>query len=255
METKWISSTLEVGVNMLTKEQKDHYWNTTFLKEIKEEGQEKLLSSHVLVIGCGGLAASALLYLTSMGVGHITIVDNDIISVSNLPRQILFTYDDIGLSKVDTAKKRLEKMNPDVEIKTIKERINEINVESIIKGHDIVLECTDNFETKFLINDTCMSLNIPFVIAGVSDYQGQICTCIPNISKDFKSLFSTLPINIDDKYKEEDQGVFPLSVGIVSNIADSEVVKYLLNIDNLLLNKMLVVNLKNNDFKIIEFPK
>ena len=136
---------------MLDKKQKDHYWNTTFLEEIKEEGQEKLLSSHVLIIGCGGLAASALIYLTSMGIGHITIIDNDIVNISNLPRQILFNYEDIGHKKVDIAKKRLEAMNPDVKVTVIDKRIDEDNVKDIIKGHDIVLECTDNFETKFLI--------------------------------------------------------------------------------------------------------
>ena len=239
---------------MLDKKQKDHYWNTTFLEEIKEEGQEKLLSSHVLIIGCGGLAASALIYLTSMGIGHITIIDNDIVNISNLPRQILFNYEDIGNKKVDIAKKRLEAMNPDVKVTVIDKRIDEDNVKDIIKGHDVVLECTDNFETKFLINDACMSLNIPFVIAGVSDYQGQICTCIPNKSKDFKSLFSTLPINIDEEYKKLDQGVYPLSIGVVSDISASEVIKYLLNIGDLLLNKMLIINLKNNDFKTINFP-
>ena len=115
-------------------------------------------------------------------------------------------------------------------INVIKNRLDKSNASKIILNHDIVLEFTDNFETKFLVNDTCLKLNIPFVIAGVSDYQGQVLTCIPNKTKDFKSLFSELPVNIDEKYKEEDQGVFPLSIGVISDIATSEAIKYLLNI-------------------------
>ena len=232
----------------------DKYFHTTFLKEIGIEGQKKLLNSKVLVIGAGGLAASSLLYLTSMGVGHIDIVDDDKIEYSNLPRQIIFDEDDVGQYKVDVLKAKLEKKNKDVSVIPIKERLNASNALKIISNHDIVLEFTDNFETKFLVNDICLTLNIPFVISGVSDYQGQVMTCLPNKSKDFKSLFSELPVNIDEKYKKEDQGVFPLSIGVISDIASSEAIKYLLHIGELLLNKMVVINLLTNKYQIIELP-
>ena len=254
MEIVLISSMLEVGDNMpLTKKQQEQYFHTTFLKEIGEEGQLKLLRSKVAVVGCGGLASSALIYLTSIGVGNITIIDNDFVSLSNLPRQNLFTYDQCGELKVLAAKERLEKINPDVTINMINQRLNESNASKLLSGHDIVLDCTDNFETKFLINDTCLKLNTPFVIAGVRDYQGQVSTCIPNKTNDFKSLFSTLPINIDDEYKNKDQGVFPMSVGVVADIAASEVVKCMLNIGELLIDKMLIINLLNNHYQIIKF--
>ena len=232
----------------------DKYFHTTFLKEIGIEGQKKLLNSKVLVIGAGGLAASSLLYLTSMGVGHIDIVDDDKIEYNNLPRQIIFDEDDVGRYKVDVLKAKLEKKNKDVSVIPIKERLNASNALKIISNHDIVLEFTDNFETKFLVNDICLTLNIPFVISGVSDYQGQVMTCLPNKSKDFKSLFSELPVNIDEKYKKEDQGVFPLSIGVISDIASSEAIKYLLHIGELLLNKMVVINLLTNKYQIIELP-
>ena len=232
----------------------DKYFHTTFLKEIGIEGQKKLLNSKVLVIGAGGLAASSLLYLTSMGVGHIDIVDDDKVEYNNLPRQIIFDEDDVGQYKVDVLKAKLEKKNKDVSVIPIKERLNASNALKIISNHDIVLEFTDNFETKFLVNDICLTLNIPFVISGVSDYQGQVMTCLPNKSKDFKSLFSELPVNIDEKYKKEDQGVFPLSIGVISDIASSEAIKYLLHIGELLLNKMVVINLLTNKYQIIELP-
>jgi molybdopterin/thiamine biosynthesis adenylyltransferase len=230
----------------------DKYFHTTFLKEIGIEGQKKLLNSHILVIGGGGLAASSLLYLVSIGIGHIDIIDDDKIEYNNLPRQIIFDEEDVGKYKVDVLKEKLEKKNKDVNINVIKSRLDKSNASKIILNHDIVLEFTDNFETKFLVNDTCLKLNIPFVIAGVSDYQGQVLTCIPNKTKDFKSLFSELPVNIDEKYKEEDQGVFPPSIGVISDIATSEAIKYLLNIGDLLTNKLLVVILLSNKYHIIE---
>ena len=233
----------------------DKYFHTTFLKEIGIEGQKKLLNSHILVIGGGGLAASSLLYLVSIGIGHIDIIDDDKIEYNNLPRQIIFDEEDVGKYKVDVLKEKLEKKNKDVSINVIKSRLDKSNASKIILNHDIVLEFTDNFETKFLVNDTCLKLNIPFVIAGVSDYQGQVLTCIPNKTKDFKSLFSELPVNIDEKYKEEDQGVFPPSIGVISEIACSEAIKYLLGIGSLLLDQLLVVNLLTNKTQLIKFPK
>ena len=239
----------------LSPEQKERYFNSIFLKEIKEEGQQKLLNSKVIVIGCGGLASSSLLYLASSGVGHITVIDDDKVHASNLPRQILYNYEDINKYKVEAAKEKLCKLNPDVSITSIKDRLTESNASKYLEGYDIVLDCTDNFETKFLINDACLKLSIPFVSAGVSDYQGQVTTCLPHKSQDFKSLFSILPINIDEEIKKEDQGVFPLSVGLVSDIASAEVVKYLLGIGELLTDKLLVVNLLNNHYQIIKYPR
>ena len=133
MEIVLISSMLEVGDNMpLTKKQQEQYFHTTFLKEIGEEGQLKLLRSKVAVVGCGGLASSALIYLTSIGVGNITIIDNDVVSLSNLPRQNLFTYDQCGELKVLAAKERLEKINPDVTINMINQRLNESNASKLL---------------------------------------------------------------------------------------------------------------------------
>lgn len=238
----------------LNAEQKEKYYHTTFLKEIGEKGQEALLKSKVLVVGAGGLAAPSLLYLASIGVGCIGVVDDDIISLSNLPRQIIFDEDDIGKKKVDVIKEKLEKKNKDTFVQTYPIKINKENAKEIIQGYDIVIEFSDDFATKFIVDEVCVALNIPFVIAGVSDYQGQVCTCIPSKSKDFKSLFSVLPVNIDEKYRLEEQGVFPLSIGVVSEIASSEAIKLLLGIGNPILNKMLIINLLTNKYQIINYP-
>ncbi len=234
----------------LTQEQLDRYQYTIGLEEIKEEGQLKLLNSSVLVVGAGGLGSAALLALASIGVGHIGIVDNDVISATNLPRQIIYGIKDVGKGKAITAKKVLKNKNPDVDVKIYPYRLEEKNARRIIKKYDIVLDCTDNFETKFLINDTCVKLKKPFVTAGVMDYKGQIMTVIPG-SSDFKSLFDELP-----KYNpDDDKSIYPLAVSIISNIAASEVVKCLLNLGELLINSLLVVDTLKTSFKKIKVYK
>ena len=232
----------------LTDEQLEKYYHSIALNEIKEEGQIKLLNSSVLVVGAGGLGSASLLQLTSMGIGRIGIIDNDVVKLDNLPRQLIYQKDDINKPKVLVAKKRLKKVNPDVEIKTYNYRLDESNAKRIIKKYDIVLDCTDNFETKFLIDDVCEKLKKPFVPAGVSDFKGQVMTVIPPKTKDFKSLFSELPINIEEKYKDDD-GVFPFAVSIISLIAGSEVTKYFLGIETLLTDQLLVVDTLKMDFK------
>ena len=235
------------NMEKLNQEQLDRYQYTIGLENIKEEGQLKLLNSSVLVVGAGGLGSAALLALGSIGVGHIGIVDNDVISATNLPRQIIYGIKDVGKGKAITAKKVLKNKNPDIDVKVYSYRLDENNARRIIKKYDIVLDCTDNFESKFLINDTCVKLKKPFVTAGVMDYKGQIMTVIPG-SADFKSLFDELP-----KYNpDDDKSVYPLAVSIISNIAASDVIKYLLGFGELLINSLLVVDTLKTCFKKIK---
>ena len=236
------------NMDKLNQEQLNKYQYTIGLKEIKEEGQLKLLNSSVLVVGAGGLGSAALLALTSIGVGCIGIVDNDVINASNLPRQTIYGIKDVGKGKAITAKKVLKNKNPDIEVKAYSYRLDETNARRIIKKYDIILDCTDNFETKFLINDTCVKLKKPFVVAGVMDYKGQIMTVIPPKTADFKSLFDELP-----KYDpNDDKSIYPLAVSVISNIAASEVIKYLLNLGDLLTNSLLVVDTLKTSFKKIK---
>ena len=238
------------NMEKLSQEQLARYQYTIGLEDIKEEGQLKLLNSSVLVVGAGGLGSAALLAIGSIGVGHIGIVDDDIISATNLPRQIIYGIKDVGKGKAITAKKVLKSKNPDIDVKTYPYRLDEKNARRIIKKYDIVLDCTDNFETKFLINDTCIKLKKPFVTAGVMDYKGQIMTIVPG-SKDFKSLFDELP-----KYNpDDDKSVYPLAVSIISNIAASEIIKCILNIGELLTNCLLVVDTLKTSFKKIKIPQ
>lgn len=241
-----------VNMSNLSKEQLERYYCSIKLDGVGEKGQEKLLQSKVLVVGAGGLASSTLMYLASSGIGHIGIIDNDVVSLSNLPRQILHNESDVGAKKVASAKEKLNHLSKDVSITTYDERLTKENGEKIIKEYDLVLDCVDNFETKFLINDICVKLQKSFVTAGVSDYKGQVMTYVPGQSSDFKSLFSELPLHIEQKYIDEDQSVFPPAVGIISNIQVSEALKYLLGVGELLTNHMLVVDTLNWRFLKIE---
>ena len=231
---------------MLNEEQLERYYRTIKLDDIGALGQEKLLNSKVLIVGVGGLGSHTLLSFASLGIGTIGIVDDDIVHSNNLPRQNIYTLKDVNKKKVLCAKKHIKDINKDVIIKTYPYRLDESNGKRIIKNYDIIIDCVDNFETKFLIDDISMKLKKPFITAGVSDYKGQVMTCLPNKSKDFKSLFSELPHSEDD-----DEGVFPLAVSIIADIAAMEACKYILNIGELLTNQMLVVDTLNWRFQKI----
>ena len=234
---------------------KKRYFCSTFLKEIKEEGQTKLLNSKVVVVGAGGLGNHILPILVSSGVGYISIIDDDVIALSNLPRQTLFDEKDVGKKKVSVIKKKLSKLNSNTLIKTHPIRLTKSNASRLLKGFDVVVDATDNFLTKFLINDVCVKNKIPFVCSGVSDFKGQVMTYVPGISMEFKSLFSELPINIEQKYIDEDQGVYPPSVAVVGNIAASEAIKYLIGNKNLLCKEMLIIDLLDYNFHKIKLVK
>ena len=225
----------------LSKRQMDKYYCSTFLKEIGEVGQEKLLNSKVLVVGAGGLGSSNILYLSSIGIGTLGIVDFDKVSLDNLPRQVLYGESDVGRAKVDVLKERFANKNSDTKIVTYNEKLTKENASKIIKDYDIVLDCVDNFDTEFILNDVCRENRIPLVIAGVSGFKGQVMLVTDKSKHDFRSLFSSIP-NITKEIKESDRGVFPTAVAIVSNIQCTEAVKHLLGIGEPLIDTMLVID-------------
>ena len=237
----------------MNKEQLERYYCTTSLKDVGEQGQEALLNSAVLIVGLGGLGSSALMSLVSLGIGTIGIVDDDVVKRDNLPRQLLYGVKDIGKYKVDASKRRIKAVNPDVKIKSHKLRLTRLNAAKIIKKYDIVLDCTDNFKSKFLIEDICLKLHKPYVIPGVSDYKGQIMSINQDSKFTFKSLFDDPDFDIPQKYIEEDKAVFPLAVSLVSNIATTEVVKLLLKIGEPLIDQVLFVDTLKMKFEIIKF--
>lgn len=237
----------------LSKRQLERYSRTISLNNIGEASQAKLLNSKVLVVGAGGLGSSTILYLSSLGIKSLGIADFDKVSLDNLPRQILYSEEDVGRPKVNVLKDKLSKRNPDTEFRFYNERISVENVNDIIKDYDIVLDCVDNFESEFVLNDACVKANIPLLIAGVSGYQGQVMLISSKSKKDYKSLFSNLPLNISKEDKEKDKPVYPLAVAIVSNIQCNEAIKYILGLGKPLVDEMLVIdvlNLRFDKFKL-----
>ena len=164
---------------MMTDLQSQRYKRHILLPEIGEEGQRKLLDGSVLVVGAGGLGAPLLLYLAAAGIGHIGIVDFDRVDVSNLQRQVLFTTEDVGNLKAESALGRIKALNPDVDVVAYNFRFDAVNARKLVADYDVVLDATDDIGTKYLINDTCVENGTPFVHAAVNCYGGNVMTVVP----------------------------------------------------------------------------
>ena len=177
-------------------------------------GQEKLFAAKVLVIGAGGLGSPASLYLAAAGVGKIGLVDGDKVDLSNLQRQILHSTKDLNCCKVESARATLNALNPNVKIFTYNERATADNVKDIVRDYDFVLDCTDNFETKFLINDACVELRKPFTHAGILHYGGQLMTCLPNQSACYRCVFEEPPPT--EIFGRE--GIFNVVAGVIGTL-------------------------------------
>lgn len=232
---------------------KERYSRQIVISEIGEEGQEKLGNSSVLVIGCGGLGSPAAIYLASSGIGRIGLVDDDIVSISNLQRQILHYEKDIGKSKVESASKSIKDINSKIIIDKYDERLTEINVHEIFSHYDFIIDATDNFKSKFLINDTCVNLGKPFVHAGVMGFNGQVMTYIPNAGPCYRCIFGNIPE--DDLVKRPDMlGILGTVTGIIGSIEATEAIKYLLGIGDLLIGRLLTFDALKMSFREIKLP-
>lgn len=235
----------------MLEEQRERYSRHIALEEIGAEGQEKLLSGKVLIIGAGGLGSPAALYLAAAGVGTIGIADADTVDVSNLQRQIIHTTQDIGREKVLSAKEKMQAINPDVDVRTYTEFVTEENIADMVSAYDFVLDCTDNFETKFLINDTCVRLGKPFSHAGVMGTQGQLMTYVPKKSPCYRCVFTEPPQDgVGKKY-----GVVGAAVGVIGSMQAMEAVKYLTGAGELLLGRLLVYDALTAEFRCVRLPE
>lgn len=243
-------------MKMLNEKEKEKYNRQLIIPNIGLEGQLLLKNSKVIVIGLGGLGSGALYYLASAGVGHISIVDKDKVELSNLNRQILHNELDVSKSKTSSAYEKLQKLNPDIKIEKIKEKLSSDNIEEIITGYDFVIEASDNFETKFLVNDSCVKLKIPFVIGGVHQFEGQLITVIPNESACYRCVFKEIPERGSYPTTSE-EGVMGTTAGLFGIIEANEALKFLVLKDKekLLVNKMLYADILYNTFETFEVEK
>ncbi|MFH1830995.1 MAG: HesA/MoeB/ThiF family protein [Pseudomonadota bacterium] len=237
----------------LSQSQIERYTHHIVLKDIGGEGQRKLLSSKVLIVGAGGLGSPAALYLAAAGVGTVGIADEDEVEIGNLQRQILHFTDDIGRSKVASAKEKLCALNTDVKIIPLHKRLDTRNIVSEIADFDFIVDATDNFDSKFLINDTCVSLGKPYSHAGVVGFKGQTFTYVPG-SLCYRCIFSDPPPagTIQDC---RGSGILGAVAGMMGTIQAAEAIKYLIGNGDLLTDKLLTVNLLTMDFRTIPLTR
>lgn len=233
---------------------REKYARQIIMPEIGEAGQEKLLNSSVLVIGAGGLGCPALQYLTGAGVGNIGIVDADIVSVTNLHRQILHPYENVGKNKAESAKEALERINPDVRIKTYPYRFTPDNAAEIISGYDFIIDAVDNFETKFLINDACVIAKKPFCHAGVILFNGQVMTYVPERGACMRCVFEEVPKkgSVPTCVQE---GVMGAACGVIGCLEALEAIKHLTGAGDLLTGSMFTFDGLTMKARKVNFPK
>jgi sulfur-carrier protein adenylyltransferase/sulfurtransferase len=196
------------------------------LPDFGSEGQRKLKNSTVFVIGAGGLGCPVLLYLAAAGVGSITIVDDDVVSLSNLQRQILFTSDDLNLSKAETAAKKISSLNPSIKIDFIRTRLSTENALKVLAPADVVVDCTDNFPTRYLANDACVLLDKPLVYGSVFRYEGQVAVFNYKQGVNYRDFYP-LPPDPQSVPNCEEGGVLGVLTGIIGSIQANETLKIL----------------------------
>lgn len=232
---------------MLNKLQNEKYSRQISLKEIGEKGQQKLLQAKVLVIGAGGLGCPILQYLAAAGVGQIGIADDDIVSLSNLHRQILYAFDDIGKPKAITAAQKLKHLNPDVDCIVFETKIVNTNAWDILSRFDIIVDGSDNFPTRYLVNDACVLLNKPLVYGSIFRFEGQLSVFNYNGSANYRDVFAEQPLNGEVPDCSE-AGVIGVLPGIIGSLMANEIIKLITGTGNLLTNKFLNYNCLTNTF-------
>lgn len=227
----------------------ERYDRHHILKNIGIEGQKKILKSSVLIVGVGGLGSPLALYLTAAGVGTIGIVDSDTVSVTNLQRQVLYTENEVGQSKVECAKKRMQALNSETVINTYNMRLDSSNARQIISNYDIVIDGCDNYETRYVIDDICAEFNKPYVYGAIGEFSGQVSVFNYEGSKRYRDLYSD---------KEElcamprrTIGVIGSVPGVIGTIQATEVIKIVVGSDNILKDRLFLINLLSMETQII----
>ncbi len=207
------------------------------LREIGPDGQKKLGEASVIIIGAGGLGSPVALYLAAAGIGRISVLDPDTVSLSNLQRQIIHSTSDLGRPKTLSAGEKMTAINPEIAIETVQSPLDNENAPSLIAAHDLAIDCTDNLATRLLISDTCVSQKKPYIFGAVRRFGGQVFTHIPGTAS-YRDIF-------DDTLAEDDipcsvTGVLNTVVGIIGTIQATEAVKLLTGAGSLLTDRLLV---------------
>jgi molybdopterin/thiamine biosynthesis adenylyltransferase len=239
----------------LTEEQIYRYSRNILLPEVGGSGQEKLLSSKVFCVGVGGLGSPVALYLVAAGVGTIGIADADQVDISNLQRQVIHFTDDIGKPKTESAKEKLKRLNPDVNVIVYKEAITKKNIRDIIKNYDIVLDGSDNFPTRYLVNDACYFEKKTLISGAILQFEGQVSVFKPFAGGPcYRCLYPEIPpLGMIPSCQEA--GILGAVAGIIGTIQAVEALKEILQIGRSLVGRLLVFNALNMSFTDIKVKK
>jgi molybdopterin/thiamine biosynthesis adenylyltransferase/rhodanese-related sulfurtransferase len=233
----------------LSPDQRNRYQRHLLLPEVDEAGQLKLLDAKVLLIGAGGLGSPAALYLAAAGVGTLGIIDMDVVDASNLQRQILHNMDRIGERKVDSAKKTLTALNPDVNVVTYDVRLGADNVLSIFDGYDVIVDGTDNFPTRYLVNDASLKLDIPVVHGSIFRFEGQASVYLPHRGPCYRcQVPEPPPAELAPSCAEA--GVLGVLPGIIGSIQAMEAIKLILGLGDPLVGRLLAYDALDESFRV-----
>lgn len=237
----------------LTSDELQRYSRQVMLEEIGFEGMEKLRAARVCVVGAGGIGNPVVTQLVAMGVGKLRIVDRDVIEVTNLHRQHLYTDEDLGKVKVEAAAERLRKLNPGVEIEPVPTSVTKYTAENVVKGFDIVIDALDSVDARYALNDACIKYSIPLIYAGALGMLGSVTTIIPNKTACLRCLFPAL--NEEEMPACSTEGVHPSILYLVGGIQVSEAVKIIIGKEPTLVNKLMYIDLNELSFEKVQIAR
>ena len=230
----------------------ERYTRHTILKEVGEKGQEIICNAKVLVVGAGGLGSPALLYLCAAGVGTIGILDDDIVSESNLQRQILYDSNSVGQPKVEVASRKLQALNPMCDIFAMQKRLTASNADDIIANYDVVVDATDNLLSRYTINDACIHTGKPFVYGSICEFEGQVSVFNYKEGPNYRDLY---PYHKDVADFRQPLGVIGALPGVIGSIQASETIKIILDRQDTLSGKLLLIDLLKDTFHTFKINK
>ena len=237
-----------------TDEQIERYSRHIILPEVGGAGQQKMLEARIILLGAGGLGSPAAYYLAAAGIGNLGIVDFDQVDLSNLQRQIIHSTERIGMLKTESAKKTIQALNPDVNVTLYNEKIDSSNILSIIKDYDYVVDGSDNFPTRYLVNDACVMENKTLIHGSIYRFEGQVTVFKPNSGPCYRCLYPEPPPPGMSPNCQEG-GVLGVLAGIVGNLQVVEVLKLILGIGEPLVGKLLIYDALNTEFRNLRLRK
>lgn len=238
----------------LTRQQIERYSRHIVLPEIGGLGQERLLNARVLVVGAGGLGSPAALYLAAAGVGTIGLVDSDAVELSNLQRQIIHSTSDVGQPKTESARRRLEALNPDVQVVAHTERLTSGNIMGLLDSYDFVVDGSDNFATRYLVNDACFLAGKPLSHGAIFRFEGQATTIIPGQGPCYRCLYpEPPPAGLVPSCQQA--GVLGAVAGVIGSVQASEAVKWILGSGTLLVGRLLLYDAFHATFREVRIER